>query len=303
MTVVRVAGPDDAAAYLRIRADIFPWQVGSLDGVRHSWQRMLDRPGGQIFTVDGAAGPVAFGLCSRKTWTSEPGACGVTVLVEEGSRRQGYGSALLAACEERLRAADGHRVQAWAKGEPESVSWGERRGYETTAEARFSRADLSQLPPMPELPAGVTTMTLAELGPDGTYAIDSATVVDEPSDMPMDQVEQSEWMRDIWNDPLQRFDLGTAVLVDGVPAAATFVEGDPAAGRMNSGGTGTLRAYRGRGLAKIAKSVALRNARAAGFTEAFTANDEVNGPMLAVNTWLGYRPVGSEVSLLRSLRR
>jgi RimJ/RimL family protein N-acetyltransferase len=69
-----------------------------------------------------------------------------------------------------------------------------------------------------------------------------------------------------------------------------------------STGTGTRRAYRGRGLAKIAKSTAFRAARDAGFTAGFTGNDEVNKPMLAINDWLGYRPIGSERSAVKTLQ-
>jgi hypothetical protein len=39
----------------------------------------------------------------------------------------------------------------------------------------------------------------------------------------------------------------------------------------------------------------------AGFVEAFTSNDEVNAPMLAINTWLGYRAVGAERSCAKQL--
>ena len=36
-------------------------------------------------------------------------------------------------------------------------------------------------------------------------------------------------------------------------------------------------------------------------TAAFTSNDEVNAPMLAVNEWLGYRLVGAEMACLKVL--
>jgi GNAT superfamily N-acetyltransferase len=78
---------------------------------------------------------------------------------------------------------------------------------------------------------------------------------------------------------------------------AIETEGD----RAWSGMTGTIPAYRGKGLAKLVKSVALRRCAAAGITGAFTSNDDANGPMLAVNNWLGYRRVGTETGLLRNL--
>lgn len=66
--------------------------------------------------------------------------------------------------------------------------------------------------------------------------------------------------------------------------------------------TGTLRAYRGRGLAKLAKTDSLRRARAAGCAEAFTGNDGENGPMLAINAGLGYGLASLEWRYVRELR-
>jgi hypothetical protein len=65
--------------------------------------------------------------------------------------------------------------------------------------------------------------------------------------------------------------------------------------------TGTARAHRGRGLAKLAKNDSLHRARAAGYTEAFTGNDTGNGPMLAINKWFGYEICATEVHHVREL--
>jgi hypothetical protein len=43
----------------------------------------------------------------------------------------------------------------------------------------------------------------------------------------------------------------------------------------------------------VVKSAALARSRDAGFTHAYTGNDAGNVPMLAVNEWLGYQPVGA----------
>ena len=57
--------------------------------------------------------------------------------------------------------------------------------------------------------------------------------------------------------------------------------------------TGTLRDYRGRGLALLVKRATLVNAARRGVEFVSTENDETNGPMLRVNEKLGYRPAGS----------
>ncbi|WP_218105345.1 GNAT family N-acetyltransferase [Micromonospora rhizosphaerae] len=64
--------------------------------------------------------------------------------------------------------------------------------------------------------------------------------------------------------------------------------------RYQSGMTGTRRAHRGAGLARLVKVAALRRAREAGYRQAFTTNDAGNEAMLAVNRGLGYRVVAGE---------
>jgi len=303
VTQVRAATVDDVPAYLELRRENTPWQVSTPAGIEHHWAVMRTRPGGEVFAVDDDEGLAGVAWSMERSWTAEPGATGAFVIVAPRARGRGLGSRLLDTAENHLRQHGGRRVLGWVRNDQAMIDWLRHRGYETSAEARFSRAMLDALPPMPDVPAGVTTMSLEELGPEAAYQVDSASMLDEPSDMPLDKVEYDEWLREAWGDPNQCLDLGVAVLVDGVPAACSFVEGDRASGRMHSGGTGTLREFRGRGLAKIAKSVALRRARDAGFTEAYTANDEVNAPMLAINEWLGYQPVGAEWSCLKTLGR
>jgi RimJ/RimL family protein N-acetyltransferase len=63
--------------------------------------------------------------------------------------------------------------------------------------------------------------------------------------------------------------------------------------------TGTLREYRGRGLALAVKLATTRWAAEHGITQISTDNDETNAPMLAINRRLGYKPVGRRVEYLR----
>ena len=90
-------------------------------------------------------------------------------------------------------------------------------------------------------------------------------------------------------------------LVEGVPASITCYVSDGES-RMESSMTGTLREFRGRGLAGYAKAAALHRARERGMRYAYTGNHEDNAPMLAANRRLGYAPVGSETVYVRRLR-
>jgi RimJ/RimL family protein N-acetyltransferase len=98
-----------------------------------------------------------------------------------------------------------------------------------------------------------------------------------------------EWLARTWNAPDAAPDLSVVAVVDGVPAAYTVVLTDGEAVYW-SAMTGTRRAYRGRGLARLVKITSLHRARAAGLTVAVTGNDDENAAIIAVNDRLGYRP-------------
>ena len=70
-------------------------------------------------------------------------------------------------------------------------------------------------------------------------------------------------------------------------------------GRAVTEMTGTLRDYRGRGLALLVKRATLVNAAKRGVELVSTENDETNGPILRVNEKLGYRPIGSTLTWSR----
>ena len=97
-----------------------------------------------------------------------------------------------------------------------------------------------------------------------------------------------EWLALDWGNPDLRRDLSAAVLDGDTVLSFVTTTADPGRGVIWSNLTGTIPAARGRGLAKVVKSVALTAARDAGFVTANTGNDAGNAPMLAVNEWLGY---------------
>jgi GNAT superfamily N-acetyltransferase len=301
MTSVRAGTLEDAAAALDLRRGALPWLVATVDGLRHNWVRTLGVAKGGLLAVDDDAGLAGYARCGLNTWTSEEGAASLAVMVRADRRGKGVGTALLEAAETHLRGIGARRAQAFALDDEASLRWVRKHGYETTAEVRYSGMELADLPPAPATPAGVSVLTIGELGPEKTYVIDAESTVDEPGEVSLDKIEYDDWLRDIWESPVVRRDLSVAALVDGEPAAYTVLEADVQTGRVWSAGTGTRRAFRGRGLAKIVKSTALRRARDAGLTQAYTANDEVNAPMLAVNVWLGYRPVGAEWEVVKQL--
>ncbi|MEV0412197.1 hypothetical protein AB0I68_15690 [Streptomyces sp. NPDC050448] len=101
----------------------------------------------------------------------------------------------------------------------------------------------------------------------------------------------------------KRHRLLVAETADGLVAGtaeAGLAYDSPEPGR--SAMTGTRRAFRGRGLARLAKTDSPRRARAAGCTEAFTGNDTGNEPMLAINTSFGYEVCATETRYAKQLK-
>lgn len=295
---------DDAVAFTRLRRMVGPYRVVTVEGTRHMWRSA--RPAARQLCIlavsDGEV--VGIGRASLNTWTSVRGSGAVLVLVHPEHRGRGVGGQLYAQLEEHLRGSGARRVQGWAAEGEEAAGWCLRRGFERTHRARFSRLDLTDLDalrPVPPAPSGVSVASYAQVGPEAVYAVDAAAMRDEPGDVVTDAVSYPEWHDDVWGRPETDLDASTVVLVDGVPATATTVHVDRESAGMWSGGTGTVPQYRGRGLAKLAKSVALRRAAGTGIAVAYTANDGENRPMLAVNEWLGYRPFATQWSYVKTL--
>jgi GNAT superfamily N-acetyltransferase len=301
---LRPVRADDAAAYVELRRRVTPYRVVTPAAVRHWWHTATEAAGLLVLAAELDGEIVGTGQANLDTWTSERGAASLFVMVDPARRARGIGGALYDALLEHLRGLGADRVRGWAVDDPESAGWCERRGLAHTRDMRYSRLDLTDvgaLPDAPPAPAGVTVASWAEVGPTVAYQLDAAAAADEPNDVPVDAVAYDEWVAEIWQGPESDLDASTVVLVDGTPAAYSLVEADHEGHRMWSGGAGTLREHRGRGLAKIAKSAALRRAATAGVTAAYTSNDEANGPMLAINTWLGYRACGTERSYGRRI--
>ncbi|MEU3712229.1 GNAT family N-acetyltransferase [Streptomyces catenulae] len=237
--------------------------------------------------------------------SSVPGTGSATPHVHPDHRWYGAGGALLTAAEEHLAAVGAERIFAWVDDAPGPLAFAERRGYRPTRPAHFLRLDLADAAPPPgPLPPGVALHTGADLAgdPAGVFAADAETAADEPGDVPCDAMTYPDWLRQIWGHPDHDPRLTTVVTVGGEVAAFTLAATD-GLGRYSSAMTGTRRAHRGRGLARLAKAASLQRAREAGCTEAFTGNDAANAPMLAVNRALGYRPYGSEWRCVRELEQ
>ena len=122
--------------------------------------------------------------------------------------------------------------------------------------------------------------------------------MDVPGEVAMDDVSFEQWLKDYWRHPETDLDASVAAVIDGRPVAFSHLRIAPAGQAVNEM-TGTLREYRGRGLALLAKRATLVNAAKRGVELVSTDNDETSGPMLRINEKLGYRPIGSRLTWSR----
>ncbi|MGY0230282.1 GNAT family N-acetyltransferase [Longispora urticae] len=292
---------DDVEHFARIRAVVTPW-LGASVAAQRNWFNTASpksRSTRVCAEVDGQV--VGFATGGLNVTTSQVGASELTLLVHPDYRELGIGGALLAEIEEHLKSVGATQVRCWTNDDDRTTAWAKRHGFVQGASDRYSVVDPRMLPPLPPTPDGVTVLGLSEVTPEAVHELDTAAFADEPGDVPYDGMPFEDFMSKIWNGPdLDRYSSVVAI-VDGMAVSSVLLDVNPETGWAMSGGTGTLPAYRGRGLAKLLKSVSLRRAAEVGVTAAYTSNDYSNGPMLAINDWLGYEVTASQWSCLKDL--
>ncbi|WP_030227472.1 GNAT family N-acetyltransferase [Streptomyces sp. NRRL WC-3626] len=308
MTVtVRELRPDaraDLEGFARVRHAALPFILITPESLVHDLTRLHPdahyRP--LIAVADGEVIGTAQVHLTHES--SEPGQGNVNLYVHPEHTRRGAGTLLVRAAEEHLAAHGATRLFAWVLDEPGNRAFAELHGYTASRSAHFLRLDLANgtLPPLRDLPPDVELRPASAFAADPRplFELDAETTADEPSDVDTEFTDYEAWLEETWRHPLFSPELTTVALVDGRPAAFSAARTDGGT-RYGTVMTGTARAHRGRGLAKLAKNDSLHRARAAGYSEAFTGNDTGNGPMIAINEWFGYEICGTEVRYVRAL--
>ncbi|MFF1921084.1 GNAT family N-acetyltransferase [Streptomyces sp. NPDC058221] len=302
--IVRDFRPADAEDWVRVRRAALPFMVTTAERVvfelagAHPAKRyrlLVAEEDGEII------GTAQVGLAHE---SPEPGQSFCNPYTHPERTGRGAGSLLLRTAEEYLALAGATSVYTWVLDTPGNRAFAGKHGYEPSRPAHFFHLDLANgtLPPRQELPPGFELRTAADFADDPRplFEADAETTADEPSDTPAELTDYEAWLDETWRSPGLDHRLTSVVVADGEVAAFSAAETDGAS-RYWSGMTGTRRAYRNRGLAKLAKNDSLHRARAAGYTDAYTGNDAENGPMLAVNRWFGYELCATEVRHVRRI--
>jgi len=300
--VIREASIDDAPAAAALVRLVTPEWVTSSAGVRHFITTTPPAARRRWWCAeehDGIVGWISAGLVVD---TSEPGVAWVSLAVHPDHRRRGIGAALATLAEEHLAAIGSRRMLGWSRGDEGSAAFARSRGFTQTGSHDILSVDPREVAP-PDPPDGVELLpfTAFEHDPAPIHHVDSVSVLDEPGEVTFDQLPFDRWLEDYWSHPLLDHEASCVAVVDGVPAAATFLQTDREEGNGSNNGTGTLPEFRNRGLATLAKRASLTWAAELGVTRVYTGNDVTNAPMLAINRRLGYAPRSTMKSWARDL--
>ncbi|WP_020521511.1 GNAT family N-acetyltransferase [Catelliglobosispora koreensis] len=295
--LIRETTVDDIPDIDAIRRAAEPWHVATIETQRVWFDS--NTPESKVLRlcaeVDGRV--LGSGWAKLDLHADQPNAGIMALGVHPTVQRQGIGAALLARFEEHLRGIGASQLQVYLVVNDDSVAFAENHGFVLGATNRWIVLDPRVLPPMPEIPSGVTILTAAEAGPQPWYDVVDVAARDEPGDVAFTGMPYEEWFDSQWV-TLDK-ELSLIAFVDGKPAAATALITNHETGKAMSGGTDNLREFRGRGLVKLIKAKSLELAAQAGITAAYTGNDEVNAPMRAINAWLGYEFVGETRSAIK----
>ncbi|WP_328846592.1 GNAT family N-acetyltransferase [Streptomyces sp. NBC_00258] len=302
--IVRDFRAGDAEGFARIRHLALPFMLSTPEAITYDAANVHPDAHFQPLVAEEDGELVGTAQVGVVYDSPQPGQGYLNVYVHPDRQGRGAGSLLVRTAEERLASLDVTRFFVRVVDESANRAFAKKRGYRPSRSAHFLRLDLATctLPPRQEPPADVELRTAADFADDPRplFDLDAETLLDEPSDIAHEFTDYEAWLKETWHHPLLSHELTSVAVVDGRPAAFSAARTDGGT-RYGTVMTGTARAHRGRGLAKLAKNDSLHRARSAGFTEAFTANDAGNKPMLAVNKWFGYEICATEVQHVREL--
>jgi len=231
------------------------------------------------------------GWCNawRNQFGSDSGVGTLDVIVVPDHQRHGLGARLIARGLDHLHGVGIHTVRGDSIDGPAQRAVATRFGFVEVHAVSTSAVDPRTVEPLP-LPDGVTLRSFGEIDdPRPLYDLDLEVSKDLPGDEDFASTTLDQWTAHFWRTVFADDEASLAAYVDGKLAALTILRVDRPSRRAQNNLTGTLRAYRRRGLARLLKTHSLHRAAQAGATVAFTSNDETNAAMLAVNHGLGYR--------------
>jgi GNAT superfamily N-acetyltransferase len=308
--VIRALRDDDVPGVATVVREVAPGWTSSEEGILHRRATTPERArrADWVAEVDGAVAGFANALL--ETGSDRDDVARLSVLVRPARRGHGLGGALYAPAEEHALALGATRLLAESADDAVSRAFADRRGFRHTMTRRLSSLDPRAVDPalLAELSAekagdGFALATYGDFAdrPELIHAVDVEAALDEPVDEPLGEMPFDEWHDRYFLRPDISLEGSSVVVANGRPVAIAELIVDLDGGLASNGFTGTLRDYRGRGLARLAKLASIAWLREQGVTTLLTQNDETNAAMLAVNRRLGYRPASTWLSWVKDV--
>jgi GNAT superfamily N-acetyltransferase len=292
--VIREGTFDDIPSAAAMRQRAWPDTILTPEGMRHALTNVPERAEHVMLAWDEGGGVIGWVTAAREWWQSDPTRGTLVVAVDPSRRGEGIGSALAEAADAHLTAIGVTTTRGGSLDEPGARGLAAKLGFSEIAAAATAAVDPRTVTPEP-VPAGVRIVPFADLDDaQALYELDVEVSSDIPNE-DFDGLSFEEWRDEFWRSPLVDQDASLVAFVGDDLAAMTMIRIDEPSGRAQNNVTGTRRAFRGRGLARLLKTHSLHLAGRRGATIAITDNDETNAPMLAVNTKLGYRPFSRRI--------
>ncbi len=297
--MIRALNPAaDAPGVVELIHEVFPSGVTTVE----SWlQQQASIPprarhAAWVAIVDGT---VAARAEASLNWFSRSNTAFAGVSVGRAFRRRGIGGSLWELVQRHLDELAPARVLSMFVETPEGVAFARARGFAEVRAETLSCVDPRTVD-LSSLEVGSPQLVpLRDVPPEEVYEVDMITTADVPMTDAVTDMRFDEWLDSIWRRPTMTLDGSFAAIEDDRVVCITMLAANIERGRAFNEYTGTLPAYRRRGLAEQVKRASLRWAADNGIDATWTTNDETNAPMLAVNRRLGYTPRLRRVEYVR----
>ena len=301
MTIRDIDPERDAAGVVAVIRDALPTAVVSPASWLHREQTVPPRSRQRSFVAEVDGRIVGRALARFENLFSEDTELAfILATVTRSHRRQGIGAALYDAAFEHARSLGPARLLTSVYEDEDGLRFARARGF---VEERAQQEAVLDPRTVTELPAAdvdlrpidrrrPTPRLRGRPGGDLRHAGDRGDHVDALRGV---GAAHESSIRS------SRADGSFVAMVDDIAAAVSLLCVDIESGRSLNMFTGTMRAYRGRGLGLAVKLGSIHWAAAHGITTMVTANDAENAPMLAINRRLGYRPSGRSFDYVKVL--
>lgn len=268
--------------------------------------RLISHCRDRFAAVDETGRMVGYGDAWRAPW-GPPGEMICSAVVDPAHRGRGIGRMLLDQVEATAREKGAAHIKAALKDvNPAALVCVTKRGYTIDRHLFQSTLDPAAFDTAPYATAvaGIRFFTLADEPGEATerklYELERHSQRDNPGS-PGELMPYDQWR--LWTlDSTRVLPHLFIFAADGDRLVGTTYMHTLEGGGLHTMYTGVDPAYRGKGIAQALKVRAVEAARKHGAPYMRTDNDSQNGPMLAINRKMGYRPLPGDYIVIKRLK-